>query len=221
VSSKVGIIVEGSTDLELLPALLSRIAESVGLDWPVQGEDVGEVLFIRKAGFGGVLEKVRALVQTLDAAGFDHDFYIILLDRKTRPAQEEVRRLIGGRPRFVLGIAIEEIEAWWLADRANTLAWAQLEAVPPGCRYGARGYHAESDDDPKRTLDEITRLAVCFDRVYGLGSTELAAEFAWVYGWYQNAHLDAIAAGCAEGFRPFRAEVAGQFRRLVPSHKRR
>ena len=72
--------------------------------------------------------------------------------------QEEIRQLIAGHARFVMGVAIEEIEAWWLADRRNTLAWAHLVPRPPAhCRYAAADYHAESDPDPKATLDELTR----------------------------------------------------------------
>ena len=126
-STKIGIIAEGPIDHALLPALLERIArDRAGYNWPVRPEDVAEVFQIRKRGHGGVLETVRKLVAALSTDVYDHAFFVIMLDRRTRPVQEEIRTLISPHGRFVMGIAIEEIEAWWLADRRNTLAWAGM-----------------------------------------------------------------------------------------------
>jgi hypothetical protein len=168
VSTKIGIIAEGSIDHALLPALLSRIAEDKALfTWPVTADDIAEVFPIRKRGHGGVLETVRALVKALDTKYFSHACFVILLDHRTRRVQEEIQKLIRGKARFVLGIAIEEMEAWWLGDRTNTLAWTRLHnALPADCRYAAANYQAENDDAPKRTLDELTRVSDRFDRYY-------------------------------------------------------
>jgi hypothetical protein len=212
-STKVAIIAEGSVDYVLLPALLQRIAiDRAQFTWPIEPDDLIELLPIRKRGHGGVLEKIRALVRLLQEMVLDFDCYVILLDRKTKPAQREIRRLITGHSLFVLGVAIEEIEAWWLADRTNTLAWSDLRAGPPeDCRYAASGYKAEHDDDPKRTLDELTRISDRFDRCYGQGNTDLATEFAIDY-WEQFARLDEIASGCPEGFGAFEQDMTNALR---------
>src|ERR1051325_1200404 len=114
-STKIGIIAEGPIDHALLPALLERIAtDRAGFTWPLTSDDLAEVFPIRKRGHGGVLGTVEAMVKALNTKYFDHACFVILLDRRTSAVQQEVRKLIAGKERFVLGIAIEEIEAWWL-----------------------------------------------------------------------------------------------------------
>jgi hypothetical protein len=215
VSTKVGIIAEGPIDHALLPPLLGRIAmDKAQFRWPLTAEDVAEVFFIRKRGHGSVLETVRSLVKALDTSHFDHACFIILLDRRTRAVQEEVLKLIRGKDRFVLGIAGEEIEAWWLGDRTNTLAWSGLKnALPPDCCYAGARYQAEKDNNPKNTLNELTRLSDRFDRYYGEGNLDLAVEFAEDY-WRPGARLDEIATQCPEGFGRFQQQMTNCFRRV-------
>lgn len=167
---------------------------------------------IRKRGHGGVLETVRKLVSALSEDVYNHAFYVILLDRRTRAVQREVRKLLSKHSGFVLGIAIEEIEAWWLADRTNTLAWAALgEGLPEDCRYAAAGYCSEKDRDPKKTLHELTQRSDRFDRTYGEGNVDMARDFAQEY-WRQSAHLDDLCAQCPRGYRPFEQSVTEEFR---------
>lgn len=213
-STKIGIIAEGPIDSVLLAPLLSRIAEDLAsFQWPVTPDEVADVFHVRKRGHGGVLETVRALVSALDTQYFDHAFFVILLDRRTAPAQAEIKKLIRGKHRFVLGIAMEEIEAWWLGDRTNTLQWSGLkDSLPQTCRYAARRYQAERDEDPKKTLDELTRVSNRFDRCYGQGNVDLASEFAEDY-WRRFARLNEIATQCPKGFAPFQKEVFVQFQR--------
>ena len=211
-STKIGIIAEGSIDHVLLPPLLERIAQSrADFAWPVNAEDVAELFLIRKRGHGGVLATVRKLVSVLDTQFFEHAFFVILLDRKTRAVQEQIRTLLANRDRFALGLAIEEIEAWWLADRVNTLAWAGMTQPPENARYAAEEYKAEQDADPKKTLDELTRLSDHFDRYYGEGNTDMASDFAEDY-WRQHAMLDAIRTQCSEGYGRFEDVAVNRFR---------
>jgi len=214
VSTRIGIIAEGPIDHALIPPLLSRIAEvRANFRWPLDAQDVADFFPLRRRGHGGVLETVRRLVNALDTQYFDHACFVILLDKKTLNVQTEVRRLISGKDRFVLGIAIKEIEAWWLGDRSNTLNWSGFAGgLPPDCRYAAGGYLAETDDNPKRTLDELTQRSKRFDRFYGQGSLDLATEFAEDF-WRRNAHLDEIAGQCPNGFVPFRDQMTNSLRR--------
>ena len=221
-STKVGIIAEGPIDHALLPALLSRIVMmKVGIKWPIRGEDIAELFQIRKRGHGAVVEVVRRLVEALDTEFFDHHCFVILLDRLTRSVQEEVRTLISTRNRFILGVAIEEIEAWWLGDRTNTLNWADLRInLPLGCRFAAKKYKAEADDNPKLTLDELTRFSERLDSFYGVGNVDLAREFAEDY-WKNFASLGEISAQCPEGYKPFERAVINAFRPLKKASKHR
>ena len=211
-STRVGIIAEGPIDYALLPPLLSRIArEKAGFDWPLDPDDMAELLPLRKRGHGGVLDAVSKLVRALSSEHFDHALFVIVLDHRTRPVQDKVRQLISGRNRFVLGIAIEEIEAWWLGDRENTLAWSDLaDSLPTECRYAARDYKAERDDSPKKTLDELTRKSPRLDRYYGEGNLDMAREFGEDY-WRDFARLDDIALQCPQGFGRFQKDVTRSF----------
>ncbi|MBY0527366.1 MAG: hypothetical protein K2R98_28480 [Gemmataceae bacterium] len=221
-STKIGIIAEGPIDHALLPPLLSRIAaEKAGITWPLRADDVAELFFLRKRGHGGVLEAVRHLVGAIDTTHFDHACFVILLDRRTQAVQAEVKQLITGRERFVLGIASEEVEAWWLGDRTNTLAWSQLNGkLPAECRYGQSAYKAEADDHPKATLDELTRLSDRFDHYYGDGNLDLALDFAENH-WQGYARIDEISAQCPKNYRPFQKDIVNQFRRLNPGMRPR
>lgn len=212
-TTKIGIIAEGPIDHALLPPLLERIAQQrAQFQWPLDPADIAEIFPIRKRGHGGVLETVQKLVRALDTEFFDHAFFVILLDRKTRPVQAKIKKLLHNRNRFVLATAIEEIEAWWLGDRHNTLAWSRLaHSLPPACRYARSNYQAEKDDQPKKTLDELTRLSNCFDRCYGQGNLDMAIEFAENY-WRRHARLEQIRQQCPIGFGAFETEVTQQFR---------
>jgi hypothetical protein len=221
-STKIGIVAEGPIDHALLHALLERIAsDRAAYGWPVDANDVAEIFQIRKRGHGGVLETVRRLVKALSNRIYPYAFYVILLDRRTRVAQEEIRRLIPQHKRFVLGIAIEEIEAWWLADRSNTLTWTGLKDRLPGhCRYAAAKYSSERDDDPKKTLDELTRHSDRFDRYYGEGNIDMAIEFATEY-WREHARLDDLRTQCPRGYRPFEKDLTQAFRTVAGRSRRR
>ena len=220
-STKIGIIAEGLIDHALLPVLLERIAQDrASYDWPVAPDDVAELFQVRKRGHGGVLEVVRNLVSALSTQVYDHAFYVILLDRRTRAVQREVRKLVLKHDHFILGIAIEEIEAWWLADRTNTLAWAGLkESLPKDCRYAASRYSGEKDDQPKKTLHELTCHSDRFDRTYGEGNVDMAREFAEEY-WRQSARLDDLRVQCPRGYRPFELAVTAEFRSAARRQRR-
>ena len=203
-STRVGLIVEGPIDHLLVSALLERIAaDRADFSWPVTPQDVADIIPIRKRGDGGVLDTVRKLIRYLDRRPDEYAFFVVVLDRRTRPVQEKIRRIIRGKSRFLLAIAREEIEAWWLGDRTSTLTWLRLEAnALAHTRYGARGYKAERDPAPKRTLDELTRESDAVDQTYGQGNTELARRFTEQL-WREHACLDEIEQQCPRGFKPF------------------
>lgn len=204
-STKVGIIAEGAIDYVLLGALLERIArDRASYDWPTRPDDLAQIVHIRKRGHGGVVLAVRQVVDYLCSnPPPDYAFIVVLLDRRAAAAAREVRRLIAGHDLFVFGTAIEEIEAWWLADRSNTLAWLGLKERPAGTdHYWSDAYRPEKDRDPKRTLDSLTLLSDRVDMRYGKGNTALARGFVDDC-WFERADLNAVEAGCPRGFVPF------------------
>lgn len=216
---RVGLICEGPIDLALLHALIRRIAQSrVGIKWPLQSSDIVEELRIRKGGYGQIPKALKRLIPLLDSESYRRFSLIcvVLDEKRTTRTRREIRKLIGGKARFVLGIAIREIEAWWLADRERTLEWLGLKDAPqPGCRYWGGGYNSERDDDPKRTLNELTELSPQCDRAYGQGNTDLAREFANT--WQNNANLRQISGHCRLGFAPFCKKTINALRRAQRS----
>jgi hypothetical protein len=212
-STRVGIIAEGPIDLALLPPILRQVArERAGVTWPVQVTDAFEWLQMRPRGQGGVWMAIRRIVRVLQKdPNLPYSFIVILLDRRTQKIQQKVRKLISGKDRFILAVAREEIEAWWLGDRTNTLGWLGFAQSPAGTRYANSGYLAERDDHPKRTLHELTEKSARVDRVYGEGNLDLAREFAGL--WDGRIRLKEIETQCPAQFPPFCGETAQAFRR--------
>lgn len=221
-ATRIGVIAEGPVDHALLPALLERIArDRAGFSWPTQAEDAADRFPIRKRGHGGVLDAVRRLVEILSRSAEyeEYSFFAVLLDRRTRAVQADVRKLIRSTGRFIMGVAVEEIEAWWLGDRKSTLGWCGLTSRLPGsARYAQKGYVAEKDPWPKKTLNELTELSPELDRRYGEGSVGLAMEFADI--WKDTAKLKGIETQCPRGFGDFCHDATNALRSAKTSSGR-
>jgi hypothetical protein len=217
---RIGLLCEGDIDLALIPALIQRIAyDQVGIRWPVRPDDVVERVGVRRGGFGQVQKAVERLCGLLGQSPFDqYDFFLIVLDQKTRKSQSAIKKCIKGiSRRFVIGIAIMEIEAWWLADRRNTLEWLGLAHEPaPTHTYWAKAYRAEKDRNPKQTLDDLTKLSPTLRSTYGDGNTQLALEFSDL--WNSRAELGQIRTQCPRGFAPFCQATTAALKRF---HRRR
>jgi hypothetical protein len=220
-ATRIGVIAEGAVDHALLPALLERIARGrAAFQWPVLPDDATSRFAIRKRGHGGVLDAVKRIVAVLDRSPeFEgYSFFTIILDRRTAHVQAKVRKLVKERGRFIMGVAIEEIEAWWLGDRKSTLGWSGFRGkLPRSTRYAEKGYKAEKDAAPKKTLDELTDISPALDRRYGDGNTGLALDFANV--WKDTARLGDIEGQCPKGFRPFCKAATNAFRRAKARSK--
>lgn len=219
---RIGIIAEGTTDYKFLPAILERIAKDrVGIEWPISSDDLDNSLRIRKTGFGGVVEKVTTLIEVLKKSPSDHSFYVVLLDRKTTTAMNKVKKSVSASDAtFAIGIAIEEIEAWVLADRTPLIKWLGIAKKDmPSHYYWDSSYNPEGDRDPKKTLDELTNTSNMVDSRYGNGNTGLAAQYSAL--WKNCADINAIETSCPKGFKPFCRKVTNGFRKMNGENKRR
>ena len=219
---KIGLLCEGGIDYAIIPSLVEQIARTqAGIRWPVRPDDVVErVGGIRRGGFGQVQKAVQKLCLLIDQPPFsEYAFFLIVLDRDTRQTQSAIKKYIKGHgKKFVIGIAIQKVEAWWLADRRNTLEWLALPNLSdPSCRYCAAGYAPEKDPTPKKTLDELTKLSPLLSSTYGDGNSQLAAEFASL--WNTRAEIDQIKAACPKGFAPFCKKTAAALRLHAPRRK--
>ena len=167
-----------------------------------------------KRGHGGVFRTVKALLGVLQDASWTSEYalFVVVLDARPTKVVQAVRRSVQGKPNFVFGIAIHEIEAWWLGDRRSTLQWLRLTpAAVRKARYGALRYKAENDPAPKRTLDELTMLSTHLLVHYGAGNLELARSFAET--WQSSAHVGQIESQCPKGFGKFSKDATDGLKR--------
>ncbi len=211
----IGIFSEGTIDLELTSAILERLARTrCGVRWPLQLRDSFATLPIRKGGHGQIARAVKRVISMLEDEPYvNFSFFVIVLDKKTQHTQREIKRAIRGLSKFIVGIAIREIEAWWLADRRNTLEWLGLiDHETDEGKYWQKDYNPERDNNPKQTLNELTEISPLVDSRYGNGNTDLAREFASI--WRHGAEIDQIEIHCPKGFAPFSKKICQRILRI-------
>jgi hypothetical protein len=160
----------------------------------------------RRAGAGPILKRGLALL--CDAVRQGAGAVILLVDADGR-SQERLRRLREHRERahskgarfqvpIVVGVAIETIEAWLLADE-NALArvlGVRERATHTGAPEDLRGKKGGSDD-PKARLEEWRSR----DRHGPRGFLEQMNAIV------REIDLDVVALRCPKGFAPFCEEV--------------
>lgn len=218
---KVSIITEGDIDLVLLPPLIAAIAQEAGIRWPVDVKEDLHVSHIRKTGHGGALEKARQIAESLAKGTYPRpDLLVFVLDSyKTEHVIGEIKDLLAGHPWVVFGIAIQEIEAWWLGDRKQTLGWLGLtEETATECGYGP-DYAPEKDADPKVTLNKLTEVSTNVDDLYGDGHTGLAEDFVSV-AWSNWVDINSIKFKCNEGFGEFSERLSHKIGAAIPRNIR-
>ena len=160
----VAFIGEGDLDDILIPPLVTTLAKENGIEWPVYFKQDIRSVFPRATGFGGVKEGVRKIVEAIekspDIMKKRYHKYIVLLDEKTEETQREILNLIDGKADFMLGIAIKEIESWVLADRDHVIEWLGINKQDcPELSFWSASYRAETDPDPKKTLDQLLKFS--------------------------------------------------------------
>jgi hypothetical protein len=200
---KISLITEGDIDRALIPCLLAEIAKRVGVTWPLTVDEFQETQ-IRKRGFGAVLDGVRLVIEQMEAGTYARpDVLVVVLDhRKTQAVVDEIRRLTRSMDWIAIGIAVEEIEAWWLADQNQVLAWLEISREDARRVGYSESYSPERDHDPKQTLHLLTQASNKILFNYGRGSVTLAEEFADV-AWKNWADLESMVFKCPRGFAPF------------------
>ena len=219
---RVAFIGEGNIDEVLIPPLITTLAKTNHINWPIDFSNDIRRPFGR--GFGGVTSTVRDIIAALKVAPVtikkQYQYFIVLIDgRGTSVSQAEIQKMIEGHEEFVYGIAIKEVEAWVLADRDHLIEWLGIEKKGfPTCRFWDNGYQPESDPDPKRTLSELLQASEHEFDVWCVGAAE---DFIEKYckgtdftdarinmdNWQGNANLLLMAQKCPKGFRPFKEAI--------------
>jgi len=218
---KVLLIREGEIDDILIPPLITLIAAENGIRFPLNFRDDFRIRYQTGSGFGSVVSAVSRIAAALskDPEAVRRSFHkvVVLLDGKgTLSARQQIQALIAPYPEFMIGVAVKEVEAWVLADRAHVIEWLNPNRERcADCRFWQRGYQPEQDPDPKMTLDRLVACSTESD--YSRWGTGAAAEFVerfwkgtdaadWevnVANWVGRADLNGMTAGCPNGFGAF------------------
>jgi hypothetical protein len=206
---KIEFICEGPIDSVLLKPLISAIAKISGVSWPVNPSEDLQTSYIRKSGFGGVQKRIEAILKMISKGIYARpDILVIAIDHyKTENVREIIKDLIAELDFCVLAIPVQEIEAWWLGDRMQVLAWSGLnENFASKIGYGP-GFSPESILKPKVLLNKITEISDRIQCIYGNdGSLEVAEDFVDL-AWNQQVNLESIKFNCPQGFVPFFEDI--------------
>jgi len=221
---KIGLVCEGAIDRVLVPPLITTIAKTNGIEWPIDFSR--DISLYGGPGFGGVKNSVENLVRALgqDPAAFKKifTFIVVLLDRRTRLAQQAIRELIQGHGEFIFAIAIEELEAWVLADRFHVIQWLNNVKVKQcsACRFWSANYSPEEDPDPKQTLSQLVNAAHGEFDTWGVAAAKDFVDFYWrnsfeadenihMRDWVGKADIPLMEQLCPRGFRDFSQKILG------------
>lgn len=153
--SRVGLLVEGGIDEEILSVVLAQLLKTFRR-WRSQ-QNVFMFYLFPPNGYSEIPKNLRTLVNLYqdpsERARIGCDVFVIVHDMKnTEEVQREIRRILRDNQTFpaVYGIAIQELEAWILADIENVNRMVfRVEPTPRLPRA------PERDSDPKRTLVEL------------------------------------------------------------------
>lgn len=227
------VIGEGAIDDILLPPLIGTIANYYGAMWPIHFERDISISLRRGTGFGAVMVAVRNLVEMIknkpDLFKRIADRVLIVLDRKTEQAQADINKLIAPYDSFFLTIAVEEIEAWVLADREHVTEWLGISQKDfPESPFWDKKYRSEYDPDPKRTLNQLvqrsklpfeywdTGAANDFIEKYWRGNYFTSYDFQPWENWDGKAEIDMMKRQSPNSFVSFEQYLVSLF---VPMRK--
>ena len=150
---KIGLLVEGAIDEEILPPLLKDVFGRLRDSDPIDTM----VFPFPPNGYGEIPKNLKMLVRLYQIPSererLGCGLFVIVHDfRKTKAVRKEVSRILREAHDFpaVYGLAIQETEAWVLGDidHVNEKVF-QVSPVP------RLALPPEQDPDPKKTLTEL------------------------------------------------------------------
>lgn len=189
---RVGLLVEGGVDEELLQPLLSSVLGEV---LPNGHTNISFVPFrFPLNGYGEIPKNLKVLSRVLENEAererLGVDIILVIHDsRKTEEVQKQIKLLLREFPLpHVYGLAVQEIEAWVLGDieSANRHVF-RLRTLPE------LPHSPERDPDPKRTLTKLFVEAsthIEFDRWNRSCAQLVAVHLRWRQ----------VVAHCPRGF---------------------
>jgi len=184
----------GCKQVGVIPILTARCIGGLYGDSPPQFQRLARET--RRLHGRGFAKKVRAAVA--DAIRAEADAVVFVSDRGGAKNRERLSAMQRGKEESrekglfmptVVGLAIEELEAWLLADAA---AVSTVSGVP------AKGatQDPETIEDPKNTLRQQCE-----------GDTSGRREWQRHEAIAQAADINALVTRCPKGFKPFHDEI--------------
>ena len=203
---KVGLLIEGTIDEEILPCLLRGALEEILSCRNLA--TVFQVVFPPN-GYGQIPKHLRLLTQLYrddaERQRIGCDLFVVVHDsRGTDRIQKEVRCILESAVDFpaVYGLAIQEIEAWVLGDAVNVNR--RVFKVHPQPKLPCS---PEKDGDPKRTLNDLfVRVSTAID--YDSWNRECARLVA------PHLRHSQVAFQCPKGFGSLLAGLRLRCKRL-------
>lgn len=205
---RIGLLIEGGIDEEILPPLLEQLM-SVLPEHRRRGLSYYPVPFPPK-GYGEIPKNLKMLVKLYEDASerlrFGCDLFVVVLDsRKTEDIQRQIRDVLLGADGFpaVYGVAIQETEAWVLGDIGNVNKHVFKVHPEPELPKAP-----ERDPHPKKTLvDLFVRASPVLE--YEAWNTECARAVA------PHLRKDTVAFRCPKGFGKFAVNFSQTLRTLM------
>lgn len=218
------ILGEGPTDLGrfdadgmlqlpgVLPILVERLLRERAPGMPIdfRVKEFKHIRQFKKRGVGpsvyGFANKLRALLGIRE--GREADCVIAVTDRDGPSKTDKIEELNRGREQLrsankpcAVGVAVEEIEAWLLADEQALRAALNNDEIvrqPDPESLTSRNEH--SDNNPKGRLERL------------IANSAVDSDFTTVYARIASAvNMQVVEIRCPQGFAPF----AGQVRELT------
>lgn len=205
-------VTEGEHD-EPIQALIRSVAqEKAGLTFPIRQKDAVRFIERPRRGFGRVQEVLK------DIAGFrdektrrgekdgdilNYDVLVALIDKRAK--NREKCKSYARKLDAVLGVAIEEFEAWILGDLPSIKTWLGVDKEGVESCGITPSYRAEKDKNPKATLKCLVT-----ESAFSCGWDSLVAS---QYAMEWQPQLDKIEAQCPRGFKPFARQLSSHMRR--------
>jgi len=211
---RVGLIVEGEIDEEIIPPLLEQLHHDAAPLFNRQLEF--HPMPYQPNGAGEVPKTLKFLVHLHANSPSEWqrlgcDAIVAVIDsRKTDTVHREIRGILRGAVGFpaVYGLAVQEAEAWVLGDIENVNR--QVFKITPMPRLTVK---PERDSDPKKTLSDMF-VAKSTAIEYDCWNRECARQVA---GHLRHRQ---VATNCPKGFGKLASAFTQATRRTAP-HKTR
>lgn len=194
---RVVVVCEGPSDEQVIPILLKRFVEE-------QGGSVGEVVTYQMKSFKARTFEKKVLA-VLNRESSDHVLIVVDRDKDSGRLSElqAGREKAGDPPRCVIGLAVEMLEAWLLADRR---AWSTV--FPKSEKIELPKRPEESWGDKSSRIHPKRQLQAAFEACQVVDANEV---FYFRGELTKAIDLTCLAESCPNGFGALVSELRSRW----------